>query len=1243
MADATRNPQLDVIESLDCPVIVQAGAGSGKTYTLTERIVNALAPSDGSAPFTNSIENIVAITFTTKAAEELKSRVRERLEQAGRHDQALLVDDAYISTIHSFAGRILRENALAFEIDPEIQIIDADQEAAIMNGAIESAILNLISGDSIVEDIIEGAQAIAANGILGVVPTDPTQMKKGDFKEITAEENFANEINEMLSDELSGVVESFVQTQTSAFYSNYLTDSFFKDGRFSKKDLVDSIKKICEQISSIPNFEEASSFFYGTPLSFEEILSSALKLVQTVIQRVSFDLDDKYQGPLYAKFVDAAAQIEDFLQADVADFDDFEYAERAISVYSSVPVITYKSLKNSDDGDVVEAYNCDLANLTCELLAMKEYENLRVLVTIALAVTHEVEKIKGVSYLTNNDVQRVCYEKLLEHPRIAERYREKFALIMVDEFQDTDNLQLDLIGILSRGNFENVCTVGDIQQSIYRFRGADVNVFRRYKDSMLKADSGVKVVDLPNNFRSHRDVLALTDAIFAPDEMFGNEFLHLVAKGNVNNEPDARFDTRPRVKVRVNNFNPSARKDPNEKVTSVEAIEYQAELCAKHLKEIKQASGDKHPGSMAVILSRLQSGGDFGPTVEIGRIYQQKLLNVGLEAVITGGSSFARSDEVALILTLLSVARNIFDSEALFSLLQCDFFDISDDALLKLSKYFDDESGHFKPRTVSDGFSHVDEDFLSTLSSEDAAGLSFAHEAIFNLINCVRFGSVEYAIRAFLAHVGYFDDLDARGADGLVSAGNIEKCFCYLRSIQQETNSISLIFERFAGLMAAATEKPAILSTIESDFVEIMTVHASKGLQFDHVVVGEIKDGTRSYPTFLMAQSGERGDKRRIQASKIGSVEGISLSGYINNSETFGDQNVLIHDAMTVGELYRALLKQEQKENFEEAKRVLYVALTRAVKSLLLLVKVRGKDCDSFEDAGIWTGVYHALNWDENCTPKHPKILHVGDSDIEVTYELLTQEVLERDMSTSEGDDDEETETQKFVLRPHRQYPYVYSYKHRFDEFISYSTIAKFSDTEAKFIGKQISPLELNDDSRGNENEFWKVDEDRATDFGSKMHSALELMVNTGCYDIVTKDERLSAALSRIVGYKEMFFDGEAEVPFCVKIGNRYLRGAFDLFKAEGDVAHVVDYKSGTAPKSHDLQAKVYGYALLKTGYKAVRIDFLHAEVDLVQSFDFDDASAIEDDIFKEIEATETELAKEIEADKVETGPQWAQ
>ncbi|MEE0026052.1 MAG: UvrD-helicase domain-containing protein, partial [Atopobiaceae bacterium] len=116
--------QRTIATTLDNPLFVEAGAGSGKTFTLTRRVAWALSAGSGAdgGAFLSSLDQVLVITFTNAAAQEIKERVRSTLRAAGMRDAALAVDSAWISTIHGMCGRILRRNALDLGLDPEFGV-----------------------------------------------------------------------------------------------------------------------------------------------------------------------------------------------------------------------------------------------------------------------------------------------------------------------------------------------------------------------------------------------------------------------------------------------------------------------------------------------------------------------------------------------------------------------------------------------------------------------------------------------------------------------------------------------------------------------------------------------------------------------------------------------------------------------------------------------------------------------------------------------------------------------------------------------------------------------------------------------------------------------------------------------------------------------------------------------------------------------------------------------------------------
>ena len=123
--------QKTIITTLDKPLMVSAGAGSGKTFTLTQRIAYAFETG-----YLDSIDQILAITFTRKAASELKTRIKKQLLSMGLTDEALRIDDAWISTIHGMCSRILKEHALELGLDPAFELLSDVEQKTLLETAL---------------------------------------------------------------------------------------------------------------------------------------------------------------------------------------------------------------------------------------------------------------------------------------------------------------------------------------------------------------------------------------------------------------------------------------------------------------------------------------------------------------------------------------------------------------------------------------------------------------------------------------------------------------------------------------------------------------------------------------------------------------------------------------------------------------------------------------------------------------------------------------------------------------------------------------------------------------------------------------------------------------------------------------------------------------------------------------------------------------------------------------------------
>ena len=470
--------QAACVNTLDAPLAVSAGAGSGKTYTLTRRIVHALESG-----FIDDIGQVLAITFTSKAAGEIKSRVKGALRAGGMTEQALKVDDAWVSTIHGMCSRILRAHALELGIDPVFTVAD------------EATVKTLL--DASLEEVLGGR------------------------------------------DDLVSVAQGIEPARLDALFSEFAVRS--AGPRTASVEVM--VRELVETSSAHPDGMAALALPPAAtgPVA---LLSQLCDVAQT-----AFCLAEGVKpGATRDKFLGATQEALDGAQELIASgaADALTY-ERALAVMNAFPVPGRNFGKNTPYGEqaaeLAEQYFACAAQARAGLAA----GHLDTLVALAQLVAQAFARRKReAGLLDNNDLLAFTARAFRDFPAIEAAYANRFKLVMVDEFQDTDQLQVDMIKRMAGEGFSRMCTVGDAQQSIYRFRGADVSVYRRHLED-VRARNAQGIIELPDNFRSHRDVLALCDRVFAQPQVFGAGFMSL-APGRVEAEVKRPFlSDGPRV------------------------------------------------------------------------------------------------------------------------------------------------------------------------------------------------------------------------------------------------------------------------------------------------------------------------------------------------------------------------------------------------------------------------------------------------------------------------------------------------------------------------------------------------------------------------------------------------------------------------------------------------------------------------------------------------------------------------
>lgn len=872
--------QAACVNTLDAPLAVSAGAGSGKTYTLTRRIVHALESG-----FIDDIGQVLAITFTSKAAGEIKSRVKGALRAGGMTEQALRVDDAWVSTIHGMCSRILRAHALELGIDPAFTVAD------------EATVKTLL--DASLEEVLGGR------------------------------------------DDLVSVAQGIEPARLDALFSEFAVRSAGP----RTASVEGMVRELVETSSAHPDGMAALALPPAAtgPVA---LLSQLCDVAQT-----AFCLAEGVKpGATRDKFLGATQEALDGAQELITSgaADALTY-ERALAAMNAFPVPGRNFGKNTPYGEqaaeLAEQYFACAAQARAGLAA----GHLDTLVALARLVAQAFARRKReAGLLDNNDLLAFTARAFRDFPAIEAAYANRFKLVMVDEFQDTDQLQVDMIKRMAGEGFSRMCTVGDAQQSIYRFRGADVSVYRRHLED-VRARNAQGVIELPDNFRSHRDVLALCDRVFAQPQVFGAGFMSL-APGRAEAEVKRPFlPDGPRVEVQVTCV-------PYRGVSTDEATAIAARRVARTFAEYA-AAGHAY-SDMVVLLGGMSRAND----------YAAALRAEGLPCVVAGGSIFNRAPEVALMVRLAQAVANPKWTSALFEVLSSELFALSADDLLELSTGFDDERGIPRRRAFDQGFRSVER---KVAAGRDVSAPLVACAHLMRRAS-EQVGNVPLAdiMAGIVADSGWLARLEAAGPEGVARAGNVYKAIRMARDIEADgAKGPASVVAELALRVELAKEAPGALSAEGGDFVRIMTVHASKGLEFPIVAVAELRDdsarssalesATVAGRTYVSLDGGRTLERLREKTSSL-----VAKSSAYQPFSEFDENELaeMVTRAATPADRRAAIMLHEGRGEAAETRRLLYVALTRAKEALVLSMRGKAtKDNPTGLSKGCWGDVESAL------------------------------------------------------------------------------------------------------------------------------------------------------------------------------------------------------------------------------------------------------------------------------------------
>ena len=1167
--------QKQCVDTLVGPVAVSAGAGSGKTFTLTRRIVHSLE-----CGFVSGIDEVLAITFTSKAASEIKSRVKGALKACGRSDQALLVDSAWISTIHGACARMLRAHALDLGIAPDFTVADEAAASDMLDAALEE-----------------------------VLGSENDIISPGDYDALFTE-YAARQVGSVSAASVEGMV----------------------------RDIVIAAQSSPEGMASIVPAPSAAS-----PCKLLARMASLAGDITAVCEA-------QKPGKTRDAFLDGTARALEGLEAAQQQGEE-PSPEQVLELFNAFPVPS-RAFGTSEYKELAaEAAQGYLSLMMEARLALAE-PRMREVIDLSGRVFDAYRRRKHeAGMLDNDDLLTMASRMFSEHPEIAAEYADRFKLIMVDEFQDTDQLQVNMVKRMAGKNFERLCTVGDAQQSIYRFRGADVSVYDRHLASVASTNEA-GLIELADNFRSHVDVLAFVDCVFSQPSVFGRSFMSLSASRDSGRIDCPYRGSDPRIEVQLTTYPRGVASD-----TARAAVAQRiAQRFAKLVDEGHSA------GDMVVLLGSMRCAD----------VYADAIREQGLSCVVSGGSIFGRAPEVRLAVRLAEVIANPKDTEALFEVLSSEIFALTADDFIDLSTGLDELRGIPRRRSLDSGVS------VCAAAENEASftpGLRVAVRTLKKAAVRVRLEPLSEVMEGVLIDSGWLRRLEDEGAEGLARAANVYKACRLARDIERRKGSgPAQTAVELRAHIEIAKEAPGSLSSKSGDFVRIMTVHASKGLEFPIVAVAELRsDEVRSSrmvrttlngKTYLSLDAGATATRLTAKQSQL-IAKCTSVDPFEGDEDDEFYQQLIEHpgDHSPV-EVRCAIRQHEHLGETEETRRLLYVALTRAQEAIICAIAGKTTKGDPTGLAkSVWGSVESALCGEGNAFEPGVTLLDFGGEsparveriDLAVeSEEPYDSEVpgaeaanQEEGCSLAGGSDPARRTVEIPEVLPHCELLAQAWPASRADVF-SYSSIAHSPSDEAgtsssteEIISSKVLPVEEPGFSEVDEAAWTAIraslsgDADKATDLGTAFHRLAQQAVCTHAESaaLVCPNKSHVDALARHCGLSDLqrirltealarWFESDlaarvatfsrlrAEVPFFVRVGRGasapFMEGEIDLLAdgEDGRTALVVDYKTGGSPgetptqlhEKHRLQALCYAYALLMQGYESTEFAFVRVE-----------------------------------------------
>ncbi len=1083
----------------DKHISLTANAGSGKTFVLARRFLSILLEGN------ISLNNIVAITFTEKAASELYKKIADELENrivsaTGSKEERKLIKlrrelvSAKISTIHSFCTEILKEFPTEAGIDANFTPIDQRVSNELIILSIDEIISNSLRTEN-----------------------DLTKYIKNNVRLFGSLNNLKTIIKKMIAQRglVASLLNSIYQKESKQI-ANILHNTFIKyfDEIYSKyiTELSNSLRRVNEKVISSSNKNDDANLISSllSELDFENTLFTSIgklkELFSILLTKSGKVKTTKYLAKKYRdEFINDIELIESFYSEfkSINFEDNYREAEQGLAIFGKEILIIWEAVSNR--------------------YAHKKHQ-------------------KG--YLDFEDLL-LFSEILVQRNDVKAYLSERYEYFMIDEYQDTNetqfNIFIPILDYLKRGN---LFIVGDEKQSIYMFRGADLQIFNKTKEIIKATNDEASLLQLPHSFRLSPKLTLFTNILFgelfSDPKLLFNEvgYSELICAKENSNEGEITFLIS----------------DETEETDS----EYK--LVVKQIIKIVQ-NGEANFNDIAILSRKRKS------FVKLETVLQEQ----SIPYRIYGGKGFYQQQEIYDIYNYLLFLITPNNDEALVAILRSPFFMLSDAELFAISK----EKGN---------------SFWNKIKNQSKKYSSIIKQLTLD-IQMSKSSEISQLIRNILTASGYYaKSIPKKNGEQIIA--NLEKVITTAITFMNKGSVTLFDFVNYLKEFINKSEDESLATTGDDEsVVKLMTIHASKGLEF---------------PVVFLIDTNSKGMTDQIKSKDISIDKDFGILTKLPLENYFEDYS----SAPIIG-IYNYIAN---KKSIAEAKRLLYVAVTRAEKFLFISATAKRKtDGTQTIQKGSFLQLFQdglQLNDLENSLPLAKKttfMLEENDAFVKseklVSFSIPFINKIETSSQLDLSTQPTEKENFNFKVDGINDLPE--------NEIISATKISVFHQCPLKFqLIYDLGYTSLFYDGKGVNESFDFASETNDDDTlhipanikGSIVHKVLEeetpiaqlemKILELLNLDLITKDiEQNKKEISELIikyynsdiykkikNYK-IFFN---EYEIYLKQNNFYLYGIIDKLIIDGEHAIIIDYKTDSL-KQYSAKEKLenYKYQLL--------------------------------------------------------------